>query len=82
MKSKVITSIIILIVAVTFFNIGKSSGKTNQYPTYGSSGFPKNCRALIAANIDGYRTKIYSADEALGSIERNCGRFGRIWNEK
>ena len=51
----------------------------NAAPRYGASGLPENCRALIAANVQGYRDKAYTADEALGSIERNCGAFGGIW---
>lgn len=74
--------IIIVVISICFYNLGKNNGQGNQVLNYGSSGFPKNCRALIAENIDGYKTKVYSADEALYSIERNCGRNGYIWNER
>lgn len=82
MKRKILIGIVIVVVAIVFFNLGKSDGKTNQYPTYGTTGAPKNCRALIAANIEGYTFGTYSAEEALDSINRNCGRSGYIWNEK
>ena len=51
----------------------------NQNLKYGETGFPKNCRAIIKANIDGYHSGEYSADEALNSINRNCGEFGLSW---
>lgn len=67
---------------IASFSIGKNTGKSNQYPVYGSSGFPKNCRALIIANIDGYQSGAYTPEEALDSIDRNCGRYGYTWHEK
>lgn len=51
----------------------------NAKATYGDTGLPKNCRAIIQANIDGYRTKQYTADEVMFSIERNCGANGYSW---
>lgn len=39
---------------------------------YGESGFPKNCRALIKENVDGYKNKTYTAEEIIDSIDRNC----------
>jgi hypothetical protein len=79
---KIITLAIIIITAITFFSIGKNAGQGNQVAVYGSSGSPKNCRALISENIKGFRLGNYSAEEALGSIERNCGSSGYIWNER
>ena len=52
---------------------------TNTRPTYGASGLPKNCRALIQANLDGMRSRQFSPTEALASIERNCGALGSNW---
>jgi hypothetical protein len=48
---------------------------------YGETGFPKNCRAIVKANYEGWYLKEYTADEALGSINRNCGEFGSSWRE-
>lgn len=52
---------------------------TNARPTYGANGLPKNCRALIQANLDGIRNRQFSSTEALVSIERNCGALGSNW---
>jgi len=77
-----------LLILITFtiltFLIGRYSdgGLGNQELRYGDTGLPKNCRALITANIKGFYDEIYSADEAINSIDRNCGRYGHIWNEK
>lgn len=49
-------------------------------PTFGNSGLPKNCRAIITANIEGWRERRFTAEEALGSIDRNCGRNGYSWD--
>lgn len=54
-------------------------GDPNAKLKYGDSGFPKNCRALIKANIDGWRSGAYSPTEALESIDRNCGEYGSTW---
>jgi hypothetical protein len=51
----------------------------NVTPTYGDSGLPKNCRAIIKANIDGWRSGANTADGALASIDRNCGENGYSW---
>lgn len=51
----------------------------NQKLTYGKTGLPKNCRAIIKSNIDGYNKGLYTAEEALDSIDRNCGEFGYSW---
>lgn len=77
-------NIAITVVALLLvFLFGRSMGESgNQEAKYASSGFPSNCRALIADNLEGYYSGVYTADAALGSIERNCGRFGLIWDEK
>lgn len=53
----------------------------NAEPRYGSYGLPKNCRALIQANLDGYESGQFTAKEALASIDRNCGSDGLIWGK-
>ena len=53
----------------------------NTAPIYGDSGLPKNCRAIISENIRGWRSGIYSAEDALESIDRNCGEQGYSWGE-
>jgi hypothetical protein len=57
------------------------SNDPNGSPTYGDTGRPKNCRAVIQANIDSVRAREFSADDALMSIERNCGLHGYGWNQ-
>jgi hypothetical protein len=50
---------------------------------YGNeTGLPKNCRAIIVENIDAWRNGIYSAEDTLGSIDRNCGRVGHSWGNR
>src|SRR5690606_19086933 len=57
-------------------------GDPNAAPTYGeTTGLPKNCRAIVQANIDGYRSGQFTADEAMNSLERNCGADGYSWGE-
>lgn len=51
----------------------------NASPTYGKTGLPKNCRAIIQANVEGWRTGKHSSDDAMASIERNCGENGHSW---
>ncbi|TCZ78635.1 kynureninase [Lysobacter sp. N42] len=54
----------------------------NSKPTYGEeTGLPKNCRAIVQANIDGYRSKEYTAEEVMDSLERNCGAAGHSWGQ-
>jgi len=62
--------------------IGYHFGIGNQSAEYGDTGFPKNCRALISTNLLGVRVGTYTAEEALDSINRNCGPNGLIWNER
>lgn len=55
----------------------------NDKPRFGSeSGLPSNCRALVQANIDGYRARQFSADEVMASLERNCGALGQLWENQ
>jgi hypothetical protein len=56
-------------------------GDTNRAPTYGPTGLPKNCRAIVASNVDGWKAKTYTPEGALNSIDRNCGMFGYSWGQ-
>jgi hypothetical protein len=61
----------------------------NSKPIYGSSGLPKNCRAIIAANVRMYRGLdqtdqehfMTEVDGVMDSINRNCGEFGSSWGD-
>jgi len=64
------------------FYLGYIMGIGNQKQTFGDTGLPKNCRALISANITGVAEGRYTAADALGSIDRNCGMYGLIWGER
>ena len=44
-----------------------------------ATGRPINCRAIVQANIDGWKSGQYSANDALASLERNCGADGHSW---
>lgn len=72
---------ILVTVAAALLLVGCCEGK-NQRAEYGeTTGLPKNCRAIVQANIDGYRAGTYTADEIISSLERNCGAHGYAWNE-
>lgn len=53
--------------------------KPNSKPTYGKTGLPKNCRAIIQKNIDSWRAGEYPVEEIMDSLERNCGANGYSW---
>lgn len=54
----------------------------NDQAVYGKeSGLPVNCRAYVQATIDGYRSKIYSANDSMNGLERNCGINGASWKD-
>lgn len=74
--------IFFLIIAMISFLTGYHFGIGNQSLKYGDTGLPKNCRALITDNIEGYSIGTYSAEETIYSIARNCGPDGYIWNER
>ncbi len=57
-------------------------GDPNERPIYGDTGLPVNCRAYIQVAIDGYRSRQYTADEAMAGLERNCGAHGHAWGAK
>lgn len=79
---KQIQWIIIIALVVGAFFLGKANGDPNKTFIYGETGSPRNCRAIIAENIQGWKDGVYSAEEALGSIERNCGAEGYSWGLK
>ena len=60
---------------------GCSKFDPNAEPTYGEKGHPKNCRAIIAMNIQSWRAQVYTADEVLAAIDRNCGANGHSWGQ-
>ena len=67
-------------VAFAVLLAGCVRGDPNAAPEYGqTSGLPKNCRAIVQANVDGYRSGAYTAEEAMNSLERNCGASGYSW---
>ncbi len=72
---------LLVIVMIISFCIGKSNGDPNDGITYGDTGFPKNCRAILAANIDGWREGKWEAEEIMNSLDRNCGRYGYSWGQ-
>lgn len=51
----------------------------NSSLTYGDTGLPKNCRAIVTENIERAHAKMITYDEAMASIQRNCGRYGYSW---
>ena len=56
--------------------IGYFSFSPNYEPSYGESGLPRNCIAIVQENADGVRYGRFSPADALNSIERNCGKYG------
>ena len=67
---------VFIILPLAFFI---SACDPNSKATYGDTGLPKNCRAIIQANINGYKSNEFTAEEAIDSIERNCGENGYSW---
>lgn len=82
-----ILAVILSLVALT----ACSNDDYNSKAIYGDTGLPKNCRAIVQANIDMYKQVAYSdssyehklraADDAMQSLERNCGSHGKSWEE-
>ena len=82
MAKNLITGSILLGGILISYALGYHFGIGNQVVKYGDTGFPKNCRALIADNLSSFALGEYTAEEALYSIDRNCGPHGYIWNER
>lgn len=71
----------LVIVALIAFGAGRATAPDpNAVPTFGKTGLPKNCRAVIQANLDAWQEKKFSADDIFLSIERNCGQNGYAWD--
>lgn len=66
-----------LLLGATLLGCGKADD--NAKPEYGASGLPINCRAYVQEAVNGYRSKRYTADEAMNGLERNCGVAGHAW---
>ncbi len=71
---------ILLIFSLTIL-LSACSGDPNEKPIYGETGLPKNCRAIVQANVDAWRSKQYSTKEIMNSLERNCGANGYSWGK-
>ena len=79
---------IILLLPLILFGCEKPNGK----PTYGETGLPKNCRAIIQSNLDEYRKirathddyeiQLMKIDDVFNSLGRNCGAYGYSWEYK
>lgn len=67
-----------------------SNDDYNSKAVYGDTGLPKNCRAIVQANIGMYKQTAYSdssydqklrtVDDVMQSLERNCGSHGKNIN--
>lgn len=79
---KIISPIVALLVGLIIGYFIFHSEDPNSSLMYGNTGLPKNCRALVKANYEGWYLKEYTAEAALDSINRNCGEFGYSWNVK
>ena len=75
--SKIFILIMGIIIGFFLFNEKDSNLKLE----YGETGLPKNCRAIIKSNYEGYRLEEFTAEGALDSINRNCGEFGYSWRK-
>ena len=72
----------VVICAAVFFGAhtwGNLWRDPNEFPTFGDSGLPKNCKAIIQRNLDDWHSGAYTADAVLNSIERNCSVIGYSW---
>ncbi|MDF2378728.1 MAG: hypothetical protein P1V18_00700 [Candidatus Gracilibacteria bacterium] len=76
---KLVSGLGILIIGILIGATLSSNSNTNTRLKYGSTGFPKNCRAIIKENIDNFHSGDFSAEDSIESIDRNCGEFGYSW---
>ncbi|HDI2930623.1 hypothetical protein B9X73_03935 [Acinetobacter baumannii] len=77
---------ILIILAISLLT---ACSKPNSKPSYGDTGLPKNCRAIIKANIEEYRkirasqedysVQMDEIDGLFSSMDRNCGENGYSW---
>lgn len=70
---------LVIVITLTLVVSGCTAVDPNSKPTYGDTGLPKNCRAIVQANIDGFRSGQFTAEETINSLERNCGAHGHSW---
>jgi len=73
----VIGILIGLLLGYILFQVDDSNSKL----IYGDTGYPKNCRAIIKENYEGWYLEEFRAEDALDSINRNCGEFGYSWTD-
>ena len=73
---------VMVILIILAYILGTKNGDPNKSLVYGDTGLPRNCRAIITGNINGWKYNEYTAEEALDSIERNCGAQGYSWGLK
>jgi hypothetical protein len=71
-----VAAVFILGLTIGFF---LPCGEDHSKLTYGKSGLPRSCRAIIKTNVDGVKQGKFSKGDALDSIDRNCGEFGLSW---
>lgn len=80
MKKLSLIIAVLLGILIGYFVFHKED--SNSKLIYGDTGLPRNCRAIIKENYEGWYLKKFTAEEALGSINRNCGEFGYSWGLK
>tara|TARA_R110001592_G_scaffold229118_3_gene485785 strand:+ start:419 stop:634 length:216 start_codon:yes stop_codon:yes gene_type:complete len=68
-----------VVMLIPIFLMISLAGCGDEPAKYAETGLPSNCRALIAEAVKGWRTQEYGADEAMMSIDRNCGANGHLW---
>jgi len=79
MKFKIGKIVLGIILLFGTFYVGTIYGDSNRKFVYGKTGLPRNCRAIISANIQAWQEGTYTAEEILDSINRNCGATGYAW---
>ena len=74
--------ILIILCLVICLSACKKDRSDNSKLMYNpTTGLPMNCRTIIKENMDGYKSGKFTPEEALDSIDRNCGEFGYSWDE-
>ena len=81
-KDHIMKKILIILCLSLFITACDDGRSDNSKLIYNpENGLPVNCRAIIKENIDGYNLGKFSAEDALSSINRNCGEFGYSWKD-
>lgn len=71
---------LISLIALPMMLLGCGLADDNDKPVFGNAtGRPVNCRAYVQVAINEYRAGMYSANDAMAGLERNCGANGQIW---